>query len=160
MPMAVRAGRPFTVTSQIRNAGLLGPKALARCGARGETATIGKLVRVFRANGVSLAINQGACRRAWADRTQSDATNGGPTGLRESDATRRREGSVLCTVKGRSMGGGKIEINKFDGDQETHLAALNVTCAVYPYSAARERSQVLRLKRALQAVVRATLPKS
>ena len=131
----------------------LGPKALARCGARGTPVTIAKLVRVFRKNGITLEINQKTC--VESERVDADATNAGVNGLQQSNETKRREGVVLCSVNFHSSDR-SVRTVKYDTDKQTYVDVLNVNCAVFPYDAARKKSPVARVRRALEAVVRAT----
>jgi hypothetical protein len=115
--------------------------------------TLTKLVEVFRANGVTLDINRRRCR--GIGQTNPDATNMGPSGLDPSEEVERREGSVLCYVGPRSFGR-DVEVLKYRTDTETHVRSLNLQCSVYPSDAASEAMQVARLKRAFEALVRAT----
>ena len=128
---------------------------LARCAARGSPVTLGKLVEVFRANGITLDINRPECRKSTSDATREDATNFGPSGLDKRADVARREGDVLCTLESKSVGP-NVSVVRYPGDQETYLRALNVDCSLYPSDAASEHRQVARVKSALEAVVRAT----
>ena len=129
---------------------------LRRCGSRGSPVTIAKLVEVFRANGITLDIDEETCRSSAQERAAAalpDATNAGPSGLDE--AYEVWEGHVLCDA-GSADFGRKIEVIKYKGESETFLRVLNVHCTVYPYDAASEAMQVEQVRRALEALVRET----
>lgn len=128
---------------------------LARCGERGAPVTLAKLVEVFRANGITLDINQRRCEHP--DATDSDATNFGPSSIERDKQVARTEGDVLCDVGVMSDSvGRKIEVVKYDGDEETNLRVLNVQCSVYPYDAESETAQVGRVRDALEELVTET----
>jgi hypothetical protein len=45
------------------------------------------------------------------------------------------EGYILCDVLRDRFGGGpKLERIKYEGDEETHLRTLNISCTIYPDS--------------------------
>jgi hypothetical protein len=124
----------------------------ARCGAQGSPVTLAELIRVFRANGVSLSMDDDTCRASPRERRNAalpDATNAGPSGL--DDAADAREGTVFCSVGDRS-GGAEVRVTKYETDTESSVDAFNVYCTIYPSSADREAAQIARLKRALRAL--------
>lgn len=129
------------------------PDTAERCGRLGGPVTTAKLVQVFRANGVTLEVNQRQCEQSGF--TEAAATNAGPTGLESDDDVERREGFVLCDLSFEGDGGSRVEIVKFPTDTETYLSVLNVGCSIYPWDAASERVQVRRVADALRAVSRA-----
>jgi hypothetical protein len=111
---------------------------------------------VFRANGITLTVNQNACRRPKND-SVNDASNAGPTGLQPSKEIERREGFILCDVKFGSRGR-SVRVIKYDTDRQTYIDVLNVNCAVFPYDAAHEKQQVERVRRAMVALAAGFLP--
>ncbi len=115
--------------------------------------TLDRLVEVFRANGITLDIDEPKC--ASRDSPDPDATNGGPSGVEQHQEVEREEGSVLCRI-GFDTIDREVEVVKYPTDEETYLDVLNVGCAVYPYDAASEAAQVDRVKEALEARVRKT----
>jgi hypothetical protein len=129
---------------------------LARCGARGSPVTVAKLVDVFRARGITLAVDEDGCTE-WA------RENGGPRVVAASNAPSasgagskqvlRREGLVVCRVD--SVGSVRTVDTVTVADPETAFTALNVHCAVYPSDAGGERAQVARLRGAMHALVEA-----
>jgi len=44
------------------------------------------------------------------------------------------QGDIFCEVERRDTYGAKLERLKYQGDEETHLRALNVSCTIYPDS--------------------------
>jgi hypothetical protein len=124
--------------------------AAAGCGAVGRPVTIATLVRIFRANGITLDVNRRRCERP--DSTSPHATNAGPSGLERVEEIDRSEGSVLCHV-GRTVITRTVKVVKYRTDEETHLTVLNVQCAAYPYDAASEREQVARVESAMRALL-------
>jgi hypothetical protein len=134
----------------------LSPQQLARCGSLGTPVTLTRLTRVFQAKGISLVIDESACRKPLKERTSGRliaATNLGPSGLTQNDDVERREGTVFCNIWPK-VAERTVYVVKFSSDQETHVRALNVTCAVYPSAAKREASQVARVRKALAATIR------
>jgi hypothetical protein len=130
---------------------------LARCGSRGAPVTLAKLVRVARANGVTLDIDERGCKQLERIQTSADATNAGPSGLEQRPRVHRREGHVLCTVVRMPHASNReVDVVKYPTDTETQVQVLNVDCAVYPSDAASEQMQVNRLKKALEAIARLT----
>lgn len=134
---------------------VLSAAALAKCASRGSPITVRRLVRVLRANGVTLSIKEKTClatAKQRADAGLSDATNGGPSGLQISKELERKEGFVLCDIHpaGASR---KVVVTKYATDTETYLEVLNVHCSVYPSDGASETAQVVRLRQALAALV-------
>ena len=125
---------------------------LARCGSRGAPVTLARLVRVARANGITLDIDRGGC-----ERHERVATNAGPSGLEPRPGVHEREGHVICRVarvpRARNR---EVEVMKYATDTETHVGVLNVGCSIYPSVVASERTQVNRLRKALEAVARMT----
>ena len=129
---------------------------LARCGSRGAPVTLAELVRVLRANGVTLDIHERGCERPTSDPHHPDATNAGPSGLKLPPSAYAREGHVLCDVAHvPNADNREVEIVKYPTDSETQVGILNVGCAVYPSGAESEKGQVDRLRKALEAVERA-----
>jgi hypothetical protein len=124
-----------------------------RCGALGSPVTAAKLVEVFRANGVTLDVNQWKCEQSGF--VDGEATNAGPKGFNSDNDVKRREGHVLCHTWFEYSRGPRVQIVKYPTDTETHFSVLNVDCAVYPSDAASERRQVRRVADALRAVLRA-----
>lgn len=47
------------------------------------------------------------------------------------------QGFIICSVWRKLAGGEKVERVKYEGDEETHLRALNISCAIYPDSTAQ-----------------------
>lgn len=137
---------------------------LKRCGARGAPITLARLVRVFRANGITLSIDEPNClasEKARKDAALTDATNAGRTGLEISKNRKveRAEGSILCRVyRSTSITRRKVYVTKYSTDNETYVDTQNVDCAVYPYDQASEKPQVERVRRAMVALV-AGLPR-
>ena len=130
---------------------------LARCGSRGAPVTLAKLIRVFRANGITLDIHRRGCRRPESDPHHPDATNAGSSGLEPRAGVFRTEGHVICDVaRAPRARNREVEVVKYPTDTETHVGFLNVGCAVYPSDAASERKQVNRLENALEALARVT----
>jgi hypothetical protein len=127
---------------------------LARCGARGAPVSLQTLVDVFRANDISLHIEEETCsisEQARVDGARPDATNASPSGLSQTDEVELKEGYILCSVEDESFGK-KLAINKYDTDTETSLAVLNISCTIYPHSASTEAAQIARVKKAMKAV--------
>lgn len=124
-----------------------------RCGALGVPVTAAKLVEVFRANGITLDVNQRKCEQSGF--VDGLATNAGPMGLQSDDEVKRREGLVLCRLWSEGGRGPRVEMVKYPTDTETHFNVLNVGCSVYPSAAASEQRQVSRVAEALRAVSRA-----
>jgi hypothetical protein len=140
------------------NAGRLSADELARCGSRGAPVTLARLVEVFRANGVTLDIDERTCASSPKKRSDAalpDATNGGPSGLSQAEELERREGFVLCNVGTKDLGR-QVDVVKYPTDSETYLRALNVDCAVYPHDAASEAKQVGQMKKAFDALLSET----
>jgi hypothetical protein len=52
----------------------------------------------------------------------------------EYDRIVSEEGDIFCSVERRDTFGAKLERIKYEGDEETHLRALNVLCTIYPDS--------------------------
>jgi hypothetical protein len=52
----------------------------------------------------------------------------------EYDRTVSDEGDIFCEVERRDTFGAKLERIKYEGEEETHLRALNVMCTIYPDS--------------------------
>ena len=44
------------------------------------------------------------------------------------------EGDIFCDVYKKDTAGAKLERIKYEGDEETHMEVLNVTCTIYPDS--------------------------
>ena len=133
------------------------PSLLARCGTRGAPVTLAKLVRVLRANGITLDIYRPGCERLGSDPHSPGATNAGPSGLKPGPGVHEREGHVICRVARVPHARNRdVEVVKYATDTETHVGVLNVGCSIYPSDAASERTQVNRLKKALEAVARTT----
>jgi hypothetical protein len=133
-----------------------GPTAaeLARCGARGAPVSVQKLVDVFRANDISLAIDEDTCsisEQARVEGGRPDATNAGPSGLSQTDEVELKEGFILCHVEDEILSD-ELVIKKWDTDTETRLAVHNVRCTIYPHSASTEAAQIARVKKAMEAV--------
>jgi len=125
------------------------------CGGRGKPVALEELVRIFRANGITLDVNQRKCEEH--EPTEPDATNAGPRALVRNDAVWEKEGDVLCEVG--SLGDRRqIVATKHSTDDETNLRVLNILCTVYPSDQASEAAQVAQVKNALEAVVRNTPP--
>ena len=112
--------------------------------------TLEQLVSVFRENGISLESNALACEVYMVP----NATNMGPDGVSSKPSVVQTEGRILCLFKKESEGP-TVYSKRNPEDTETRLAALNVRCTVYPSDAARERSQVARVDRALRQLVQA-----
>jgi hypothetical protein len=130
---------------------------LARCGSRGAPVTLAKLVKVARANGITLSIDRRGCKELERIQTSADATNAGPSGLERRPSVYLREGHVLCTVvRVPHARNREVVVVKYPTDTETQVGVLNVGCAVYPSDAASEQMQVNRLRKALEAVARMT----
>ena len=127
---------------------------LARCGARGNPVTLAELVKVFRANRVTLDIDESACLETSSEPGGAgDATNAGPSGLETNEAIKRVEEHVLCTAY-TSGSNRQVVVNKFVNDVVTHVGALNVGCSVYPSDGTAEEAQVERVRKAFAALVR------
>ena len=132
---------------------------LERCGARGAPITLARLVRVFRANRITLSIDEPDCsatEKARKDGALNDATNAGRSGLEisKNKHVERAEGSILCTVyRSTSITSRKVYVTKYSTDYESHVGTLNVDCAVYPYNQSSERAQVEHVRRAMVALV-------
>ena len=62
---------------------------------------------------------------------------------------------MLCDVRSNNVGR-SVRVVKYATDNETYVTGLNVNCSVYPYDSAHEKHQVMRVRRALDAVVRGT----
>ncbi len=130
---------------------------LAQCGSRGAPVTLAKLVKVLRANGITLDIHRRGCQRPESDPNHPDATNAGPSGLDPQPGVFRREGHVLCDVARVPHASNRdVKVVKYANDVETQVGVLNVGCALYPSDAASEARQVNRLKKALKALSRMT----
>jgi hypothetical protein len=43
-----------------------------------------------------------------------------------------KQGDIFCDVYKKDRVGAKLERIKYEGDQETHLSALNISCTIYP----------------------------
>jgi hypothetical protein len=130
----------------------LGAAALARCGARGSPISLAELVKTFRANGITLDIDERACKESSEQRSH-DATNFGPSGLESNPEVERKEGSVLCSAYPSGTGRSVI-VNKYSTDYETHVGVLNINCSVYPSDIEHETEQVARVRKALAVLVR------
>lgn len=128
------------------------PELIKACGRRGAPVTLSKLVEVFRANGVTLAINEREC---GTDLMVAEATNLGPSRLEKRDDAARREGDILCSVGFENVGR-EVRTIKYETDEETYVDVLNVNCSLYPFDAASENKQVERLRKALEALVLTT----
>ena len=127
---------------------------LARCGARGAPVSLHELVDVFRANDISLAIQEDTCsisEQARVEGARPDATNAGPSGLSQTDDVEVKEGFILCHVEDEILSD-ELAINKWDTDTETSLTVHNVRCTIYPHSASTEAAQIARVKKAMEAV--------
>jgi len=102
--------------------------------ARGAPVTLARLVRVARANGVTLDIDERGCKEPERIQTSADATNLGPPGLERRQSVYRREGEVLCTVvRAPHAHNREVEVVKYPTDTETQVGDLNVGCDVYPF---------------------------
>lgn len=132
------------------------PPECASRGMRGTPVSLDELVRIMRANGVTLDINQRKCQ--GLEPTDPDATNFGPEAIEPDDEVKRREGLVFCDVGSKGGDRREVIVTKYPNDAETRLDALNVGCTIYPSDAASEDEQIDRLKRALEAVIRETPP--
>lgn len=128
-----------------RAAQQLSAEELARCGSRGKPVTLQELVDVFRANGITLAIDTRACRDPDG---VPDASNSELT-----EELEQSEGHILCGLEDTNAGKA-VEVTKHDSDYETRLRVLNVECAIYPFSRATYAEQVAQLNKALEAVAR------
>ncbi len=137
------ANRQYVATAEV----------IERCDRLGGPVTAGKLVEVFRANGITLDVNYRECERSGF--AEIGATNAGPTGLQSVEEVERREGFVLCRLAFVRGGSLRVEAVKFPTDTETHLSVQNVSCSVYPSDAAAEATQVRRVEDALAEVMRA-----
>lgn len=126
------------------------------CGTFGTPVSLNELVRIMRANGITLDVNQRRCD--GREPTDPDATNAGPSALEVDETVDRREGSVLCDVGSKGADRTTVTVTKYPTDVESHLRALNVLCTIYPYDAASEAAQIARLKSALEALVREKAP--
>jgi hypothetical protein len=85
---------------------------LSRCGSRGAPVTVQKLVEVFRANGISLEIEEETCGKPEGKQVagfDSDATN--------SDDRELEEGYILCDVEDAGFAEG-VAVTKYDTDTE------------------------------------------
>ena len=128
----------------------------ARCGSLGKPVSLTRLVRVFRANGITLDMDESTCRlplKKRASGLEIAATNAGPDGLSGTAAVDRREGFVLCSVTPKRFETSPSVV-KYSTDQETNARVLNITCAVYPSDTESEAAQVERLRRALAALTK------
>ena len=128
----------------------------AGCGSLGKPVSLTRLVRVFRANGITLSMKESTCRlplKKRASGLEIAATNAGPDGLSGTAAVDRREGFILCRVLPRSFERSPWVV-KYSTDQETNAGVLNVACRIYPSDAKRETMQIERLRKALAALVR------
>ncbi len=127
---------------------------LAKCGERGKPVSLTRLVRVFRANGITLDMKESTCRMPLKKRASAleiAATNAGHDGLSSTEEVDRREGHVLCHVLPRSWERSP-RVVKYPDEQETNASVLNIACAVYPSDAESETAQVERLRKALVAL--------
>ena len=132
----------------------LSASELAQCGTRGAPVSLQKLVDVFRANDISLEIQEDTCsisEKARVEGARPDATNAGPSGLSQTDEMELKEGFILCSVEDESFGD-ELLVNKWDTDTETSLTVLNIRCTIYPHSASAEADQIARVKKAMEAV--------
>jgi hypothetical protein len=124
-----------------------------RCTGHGRPVTPAHLVRVFRSHGIHLEINQRKCRKGNQDAGDADATNLGPKAIRTTAGVNDVEGMILCDVATHSRFGDRVEVIKYETDEETYVRTLNVNCSVYPTSAGER--QVARLTTAMRAVSQA-----
>lgn len=127
---------------------------LARCGARGAPVSLKTLVDIFRANDISLEIQERTCassEKARIEGARADATNAGRFGLSQTDEVELKEGHILCSVEDESFGK-KLVVKKWDTETETTLTVLNVRCTIYPHSASTEAAQIARVKDAMEVV--------
>ena len=139
---------------------------LTGCGSGGESAahdtpcqrldrhpvTTSRLAEVFQSEGLSLVSNRRACEPPESYRP--DATNAGPLGLKRDPEVWRTEGSVSCYLgSGTDPSEGKhVRREHFEGEQETWLYALNVSCSVRPSDEGRAEEQIARVEAALHVV--------
>lgn len=126
----------------------------AKCGALGKPVSLTRLVREFRANGITLDMDESTCRMPLKKRASGleiAATNLGPNGRTLNAKVKAREGTVFCRVTPKRFEATPSVI-KYSTDQETHARVLNITCAVYPSDAGSEAGQVERLRKALAAL--------
>ncbi len=134
----------------------LTPAQRATCALRGKPITLGRMVRVFRAHGISLSIDEPNCfktEKQRADAALTDASNFGPTGLIASKPIRREQGDILCRVAlNASAKHRHVVVTKYPTDTETYVSVWNVDCAVYPSDQASEKRQVERVRRAMVAL--------
>jgi hypothetical protein len=114
---------------------------------RSRPVSVDLLVTVFRQNGITLEITN-RCD------TSVDATNSGPSGLEPDVTVSEREGVVLCTLLTKDVGW-RLDVNRYEGDQETHFVSLNVVCTLYPSNEAQEHTQVERVRAAMNELIRA-----
>ncbi len=151
MVTATACGRGGSSSQPVR----LTPAQLTQCARRGKPLTLARLVRVFRANGISLTITESTCFASEKERRAGalvDATNGGPAGVDISTSVMREQGHVLCRVFLNAAATNRVYVSKYSTDVETHVETLNVDCVVYPFEASEKR-QVMRLRRATVALV-------
>lgn len=113
--------------------------------------TVYDLVDAFLPYGVSLEVNVRKCEDP--DSSNPDATNLGPTGLRRDIDTAREEGDVFCDLR-PSGEWTEVRTVRHPTDYETYVDALNIVCAIYPWNEESRASQVARVERALEQLVR------
>ena len=92
--------------------------------------TAAKLVEVFRANGITLDVNQRKCEQSGF--VDGLATNAGPMGLQSDDEVKRPRGPRALPLGFEGGRGPRVEMVKYPTDTETHFNVLNVGCSVYP----------------------------
>jgi hypothetical protein len=134
----------------------LSPAQRAKCAQRGKPLTLGRLVTVFRAHGISLSIKETTCsatEKERADAALSDASNGGPTGLAISESVKKQQGIIVCSVfLNAPPRTHQVSLTKYATDVETYVSAWNISCAVYPSDRANEKRQVEQVRRAMVAL--------
>jgi hypothetical protein len=82
-------------------------------------------------------------------------TNGGYTGLDNTDEVEAREGFLLCRVF-PSAKSRKIFQYQYPTDEETKLGVMNVACSLYPSDPSQEAEQIARFRKTLEALQRET----
>jgi hypothetical protein len=119
--------------------------ARGKCGrGAGKPVAAADLVKVFRKHGL-LMYRQPHC---------DGATDLAKLANFRLDRTGGDEFSVICSIRGRKPFTASIERVHYPGDQETYLRTLNISCSVYPSSAAAAENEIERVTSALRDVVR------